>query len=186
MTKLILIRHGETDWNTEGRWQGQIDLPLNANGLEQAEQIANCLSESKICAIYSSDLNRAVETAKALEKVTGLPIHIDPRLREIHQGEWQGLLVEEIKERYAEAFQKRLENPCSVAPPGGETAKNVHKRVIKAINEIVKKHPGEKIAIISHGFAIAVAWVHFNKIPFELVWDFVPSNASIHEIKVEY
>ncbi|HSB66359.1 MAG TPA: histidine phosphatase family protein [Anaerolineales bacterium] len=184
MTKLILIRHGETDWNTEGRWQGQVDLPLNARGQGQAEQIASCLSDSEISAIYSSDLRRAVETAEALGKLTGLPVRTDPRLREIHQGKWQGLLVREIKECYAEAFQRRHENPLSVAPPGGETAQDVHERVIHAIEQILEEHPEETVAIVSHGFAIAVTLAHYKKVPFEKVWDLVPRNASIHTLEV--
>jgi len=179
MVKLILIRHGETDWNVEGRWQGQIDLPLNSKGKEQAEQIAKSLENTKIHAIYTSDLQRAVETANAIGRLQGLKVQSDPRLREIHQGEWQGLLVSEIKERYAEVFYKRHKNPLAMAPPGGETGHEVYQRITQAIQDIVQKHPNETVAIVSHGFAIAVMLIYLKGIAFERAWDFIPDNASI-------
>ena len=186
MTKLILIRHGATDWNTEGRWQGQIDLPLNATGRAQAEQIASSLSNARISAIYSSDLRRAVETAEALGRLTSLTVQTDPRLREIHQGEWQGLLVKEIKDRYADVFQRRRENPLSFASPGGETGHAVRERVVQVIDQIIHDHPEETVAIVTHGFTIAVIRAHYEHVPFEKVWDLVPNNACIHTLEVSY
>jgi broad specificity phosphatase PhoE len=88
MTCLLLIRHGETDWNIEGRWQGQADVPLNQRGRQQAIDIARSLCHSDIHAIYSSDLQRAWHTAQVLARLKKLPIQPDTRLREIHQGEW--------------------------------------------------------------------------------------------------
>jgi len=184
MTRFILIRHGETDWNTQGRWQGQIDLPLNSRGREQADQIARSLSNAGISLIYSSDLRRAVNTAKSLGKMLGLMVQTDPRLREIHQGEWQGLSVKEINERYAEAFQQRMNDPLGVAPPGGETAFDVRKRVVQVIEQILREHPEETVAIVSHGFAIAVILAHYRKIPFKKVWGLVPQNASIQTLEL--
>src|SRR4030067_2492051 len=104
VSRLILIRHGETDWNVDGRWQGQADVPLNARGIAQAEETAQSLSNVKFAAIYSSDLARARQTAEALSRIVGLPVQTDARLREIHQGAWQGLRVPEIEAQYAEAF----------------------------------------------------------------------------------
>jgi alpha-ribazole phosphatase len=184
MTKLILIRHGETDWNTQGRWQGQIDLPLNSHGREQANQIAQALSTAGISVIYSSDLSRAVDTAKSLGNLLGLMVQTDPRLREIHQGEWQGLSVIEINRRYAKAFQQRLSNPLGVAPPGGETAHDVRERVVQMMEQTLEKHPDDTVAIVSHGFTIAVILAHYNNIPFNKVWDLVPENASIQILEI--
>jgi broad specificity phosphatase PhoE len=184
MTKLYLIRHGETDWNNNGRWQGQIDLPLNLHGQEQADQIAQSLSDVGISAIYSSDLKRAVDTANPLGNILCLRVHTDPRLREIHQGEWQGLSVKEIQERYAKAFRKRLRDPLVVAPPGGETAYKVRQRVVQFIEQILEEHPEATIAIFSHGFTIAVMIVHYKNLPFSKVWDLVPKNASIQTLEI--
>lgn len=96
MTRLILVRHGETDWNVEGRYQGHSDVPLNARGRAQAARLAEALRGSDIRAIYSSDLARARETAEALAHATRLAVQHDPRLREIDQGDWEGMLFLEI------------------------------------------------------------------------------------------
>lgn len=186
MTRFFLIRHGETEWNTQGRWQGQIDLPLNPRGREQADQIAQSLSATPIHAIYSSDLMRAIDTAKSLADVFGLSIHTDVRLREIHQGEWQGLSIEQIQEHYASAFQERLNDPLGVAPPGGETAHDVRNRVVQFMEQALEKHPEETVAIVSHGFTIAVIMAHYKKILFDKVWDLVPKNASIQALEIQH
>lgn len=187
-TRLILIRHGETDWNIEGRWQGQIDVVLNARGREQVEEMAEELAHSPeadgLAVIYSSDLARARQTALALSRQTGLSLHLDKRLREIHQGEWQGLLVSEIQVRYADEFKKRKLNPLSVAPPGGETARQVQERVIQATEEILSNHRGETVAIVSHGFAIAVILAHYRRYPIDKVWDLIPGNGKWEIIEV--
>jgi len=178
MTRLILIRHGETDWNVEGRWQGQIDVPLNENGREDARETAHSLEEAGIQAIYSSDLKRASETAKALGEATGLEIRTDARLREIHQGEWQGLLVSEIQERYNQRFEQRLKNPWAVAPPGGETVVEVQQRVFQALDDILQKHPEDTVAIVAHGFVIALLRVRLERKPVEQVWDLIPRSGA--------
>ncbi len=179
MTTLILIRHGQTDWNIQERWQGQADVPLNATGIRQASEIARSLSGVNIDAIYASDLQRAQQTAQAVARMKGLPIRTDSRLREIHQGEWQGLHISEIEARYVREFQSRRENPLEVAPPGGETAFQVKERVVKALDEIIARHPGETVAVVSHGFAIAMMLVHYLEKPIEKVWELVPRNGAI-------
>lgn len=176
MTHLYLIRHGQTDWNVEGRWQGQSDVPLNKTGLAQAADMARSLQNDGLDAIYSSDLSRAADTAAALAQRTGLSVQYDPRLREIHQGEWQGLLVGDIRTRYGDAFQKRMLDPLNVAPPGGETVRQVKERVVAAVEEILSRHPDERVAIVSHGFSLAVIQVHYQKLPMEKVWEMIPAN----------
>jgi broad specificity phosphatase PhoE len=184
MTKLILIRHGETDWNVQGRWQGQADVPLNVHGRQQAMQIAKTLVSENISAIYSSDLGRAIETAEALARLKGLSVHIDRRLREIHQGDWQGLLITEIKARYARLFDERMKNPFEIAPPGGETVSQLKERILLAINEIIQKYPQETVAVVSHGFALALLRTHFNQLPIEEVWALLPDPAQWTAIEV--
>jgi broad specificity phosphatase PhoE len=184
MTRLFFIRHGETDWNVECRWQGQADVPLNAKGLEQAAQIAQGLRSHDLDAIYSSDLTRARQTAEILASAAGLPVFVDARLREIHLGEWEGLLVSEIDERFAKEFQRRYLHPLSVTPPGGETTRQVQERMISAIQEILASHPGEKVAVVSHGFAIAVTLASLQGIPIEKVRGLVPVNGEVQELEV--
>jgi broad specificity phosphatase PhoE len=184
MTHLYLIRHGQTDWNLEGRWQGQSDVPLNKTGRKQAEQIATSLINAELDAIYSSDLIRAADTAAALAHKTGLDIHYDKRLREIHQGDWQGLLVGDIQARYGDAFQRRKLDPLNVAPPGGETVRQVQNRVTAAVEDILAKHPDGRVAIVSHGFSLAVIQVHYLILPMEKVWEMIPENDEWRELVI--
>ncbi len=185
MTTLILIRHGETDWNIEGRYTGQSDIPLNARGLQQADTLVSNECVDKIDAIYSSDLQRASETAMRLRAARAVPLHLDARLREIHQGEWEGLHFDEIRTRYRQAWEERKNAPLQVAPPGGETVEEVRQRVLEAIRDIIKHHPKETVAIVSHGLALAIIQVEAKGLPIETVWDHIPANANPKSLEVE-
>lgn len=176
MTRLILIRHGQTDWNAEGRWEGQTDVPLNSRGLEQAQRIASELAETGIQAIYASDLQRVQQTVEPLARLTGLPVQVDPRLREIHQGDWQGLLVTEIVDRYGELFHRRNADPSAVAPPGGETLEQVQQRAYTVLDEILVRHPHDTVAIVAHGFVIALLRLRLEGRPVGDVWELVPKS----------
>jgi alpha-ribazole phosphatase len=185
MTTLILIRHGETNWNIEDRYTGQSDIPLNARGLQQAETLASNECVEKIDLIYSSDLQRASETAKRLQAGRAVPLYLDARLREIHQGEWEGLHFDEIHARYRQAWEQRKNAPLQVAPPGGETVGEVRQRVLAAIRDIIKSHPKETVAIVSHGLALAIIQVEVRGLPIETVWDHIPDNAKPKSLEVE-
>jgi len=185
MTSLYLIRHGQTDWNIEQRWQGQSDIPLNATGPQQAARVAAELVTVNFSAIYSSDLIRAYETALALSRINRLPIQREPRLREIHQGEWQGLREIDIQSRYGNAFQERKQQPLHIAPPGGETVVQVRDRVVSAVNDICIMHPDERVALVSHGFALALIQVHFSQMPIETAWQIIPANAEWRELEID-
>lgn len=185
MTTLILIRHGETDWNNEGRYTGQSDVPLNARGLEQAGSLAKQLQGRKIDVIYSSDLRRAHQTAEALAESSGTRILIDPRLREIHQGEWEGMLFKDIRASYSQAWEQRARDPLLVAPPGGETVGQVRTRVLEALREILQQHPDGHLAIVSHGLVLALIKVHIAGLPIETVWDHIPNNAEPETMVME-
>lgn len=184
MTRLYLIRHGETDWNRQGRWQGQADVPLNDCGRQQARQVAEKLAEVSFDAIYTSDLIRASEVARIIARAKGdrIPIVLEPRLREIHQGEWQGLLVQEIQSRYAEAFRQQRVDPSMVAAPGGETALQVRQRALQAVRDLLAAYPHGNVALVSHGFTIAVLLTYFYRLPMEKVWELVPENGAIIEM----
>jgi broad specificity phosphatase PhoE len=185
MTRLVLVRHGETDWNAEGRYQGQSNVPLNANGLAQAEALARRLSGERFDAIYTSDLARATQTAEALAAVTGAPIFREPRLREIDQGEWEGMLLAEIEARYAEEFARRRLDPLGMHPPGGETVGQVRERVLDVVREIHKTYPSGTVAVVSHGLAIALVKVHLAGLPVQSVWDHIPPNVSAESLDLE-
>lgn len=150
MTRLIVWRHGNTDWNAANRVQGQLDVPLNDLGREQAAAAAPLLAALRPDALVASDLRRAVETAEALAALTGLPIRTDVRLRERYYGLWQGLTMAEIRERYpAEHARWRVGEPdpgCEV-----ESLDDLGKRVGAALQDAADAVPGGTIVVATHG-----------------------------------
>lgn len=178
MTHLCLVRHGQTDWNLEGRYQGQSDVPLNQKGLEQARSLAERLKGETFYAIFSSDLTRARQTAEPIANLLGLPIQLEPGLREINQGQWEGVLVEDIKARYAEIWSKRTEDPANVRPPGGETVREVATRVYAALDNIARRFPNGQVLIVSHGLSIATAICRDKGIPVGQAYTVIPDNVQ--------
>jgi broad specificity phosphatase PhoE len=155
VTNIYLIRHGVTDYNQEGRWQGQISVPLNELGREQARLLANRLACEPIVAVYSSDLSRASETAEILAAALRVPLCIDRRLREVSVGAWEGLLSEEVRERFPEGYQSWT--TLREGRPGGPTGEEFHEaqgRMVEALDTIAARHPGQTVAVVSHGFVI--------------------------------
>jgi broad specificity phosphatase PhoE len=178
MTSLCLVRHGQTKWNLEGRYQGQSDTPLNENGRIQARLLAQKLRDFSFEALYTSDLQRTRETAAIIGKALDVPVTLEPRLREINQGEWEGQLVEDIRERYAKLWQQRTIDPAGLRPPGGETVAEVAARVYAALDDIARQHPGVSVIIVSHGISIATAICRVRAIPVGQAYTVIPSNAD--------
>ena len=147
MTTLILARHGETDWNRDGRFQGHADPPLNDRGREQAGSLADALADERIDAIYSSDLLRAHETALVVAERRGLDVVVDPDLRERDVGEWSGLTLPEIEERFPEEIRRFREEGLSV----GESHEALSLRVVAAAQRIAAAHPGGHVLVVTHG-----------------------------------
>lgn len=185
MTTLYLVRHGQTAWNVEGRYQGQLDPPLNALGREQARRAAAELAPIGFDAIYSSDLARARQTAEALAALTGLPVRLEPRLREIDQGEWQGILIDEIRARWPEELAGWERDPWKYHPPGGERVDQVRDRVFAAIDEIVARHPDETVAVFTHKLPIALLKVRYQGHPAANLWSLLPPNCGWEIFEVE-
>lgn len=178
MSRLILIRHGETDWNVTGRWQGQADVPLNGCGREQAERLARDLAGQDIAAIYSSDLSRARDTAAPLAHLLGLTIIVDGRLREVNLGAWEGMLSEDIASQYPQELSARRRNPLHARAPQGESVMEVIARIIEAVKEITARHPNETVAIVSHGVALAAVICQAEAIPLAQIYTHIPENAK--------
>ena len=143
MTTILLARHGETDWNAEGRVQGHTDRPLNEAGIEQAQELAEELADERIDAVYASDLARALDTARAVAEPRGLSVTPLIGLRERNFGTWEGLLDEEILERFPEA---------QTGPWGDdETPEQLEERVFEALFQIAASHQGGQVLVVSHG-----------------------------------
>ncbi len=157
-TILLLVRHGETDANVAGTWQGATDHPLNARGQAQAQALARHLAahHPDIRAIYTSPLRRARQTAEAVVQSLGeVPLFEHAGLAEYNLGAWEGLTYEEL--RYEKRLWDRMAQDPHWAPPGGESAYQFASRVLTAFREIAAKHPGQIILVVSHGGAIATA-----------------------------
>ncbi|GAB4455272.1 MAG: alpha-ribazole phosphatase [Anaerolineales bacterium] len=178
MTQFCLVRHGQTDWNLEGRYQGQSDVPLNEKGRAQAKALAEQLKGQTFAAIFSSDLMRARDTAEVIANQLGLPVQIEPRLREINQGEWEGVLAADIKARYAEIWSQRTMDPANVRPPGGETVSEVAERVYAALDDIARRYPRENVLVVSHGLSIATAICRVRGIPVGQAYTVIPDNVQ--------
>jgi len=139
---LLLVRHGETDWNREGRVQGHSDVALNDTGRAQARKLAETLAREQIDAVYSSDLRRARDTAAGVASALGLDVQAVPELREKHFGTWEGLTREEIVARY----------PDGLAEPwgDGESRDEMTARVLEALRDIAARHDGQTVLVVSH------------------------------------
>ncbi len=153
--RVYLIRHGQTDWNATGRWQGTLPVPLNAIGYQQAAELAAHYKDTLISAIYASDLPRAFETAQALADARGLTVVTDARLREVDLGALQGLTRDSIMAQYPQDWEEMHVNFFDWRPPGrGETRREVQARMMAAFHDITAQHPDQEIALVSHGLAI--------------------------------
>jgi len=150
-THFIVVRHGETEWNVQGKWMGQLDSPLTPTGLEQARLLACRLQHVPFDAIYSSDLGRAVETATVIAKKKSLQITLDVRLRERHLGVLQGLTVPEMRERHVQARTEYERLEYDYVIPQGESARQRVERAMACLEDVKLKHPGGSVLIVTHG-----------------------------------
>jgi len=151
MTHVILVRHGQTDWNRNRIFRGQADVPLNEAGREEARKLGAALKDVEIVAAYSSPLCRATETARLiLSAHPSLQVKVHPNLTDIHYGAWQGLSLSEVKRCYADLYRSWCEEPHRVQMPGGERLDQVRARAIRALDEICAAHPDRTVLIVAH------------------------------------
>ena len=155
--RLVFIRHGSSTWNDERRIQGQLDPPLSENGREQAKRLAERLRGSAVEALYSSDLQRARETAEAVGECVGRAPEVWPELREVALGEWEGLQREEIVARYPEEWSRWASQPSWDIVPGGEGTAAFEARVGAAIDRLAERHRTGRVLVVTHGGVIQVA-----------------------------
>lgn len=167
---LLLARHGETDWNREGRMQGHADPPLNARGREQARDLAARLAGFRLDAIYSSDLRRALETAQIVAEALGLRVTPDPGLREIDVGSWEGLTRAEIEERF----------PGAHAPEDGEPREAFRARVVAAVERIAHAHPDGEVLVVAHGGLVRALQRHVLGEPLPVL-----ENCGLYRVRYE-
>ena len=162
-TTILLIRHGQTDWNQARRAQGHIDIPMNEAGRWQSQRLAQRLVGWPVDAIYSSDLRRASETAAILGRPLNLTPILDAAFRERNGGIFQGLTGEELAQRHPEAFQAFLEHGRT--PPGGESNLDLARRAVPALERLVTAHQGQMIALVTHGGTLRVLIAYVMGLP---------------------
>jgi len=164
--KLFLIRHGQTRWNEEGRYQGDHDIELNQVGIKQAKLAAKYLSRVEFANIYSSPLKRTLFTAEKIRGRRDLDIEVRDDLKEMSFGEWEGLKFHEINEKYHKDYQNWLEDPYNNRPTGGENFKETTERTTTEINRIVSENiDGTSVAVVAHGGVILSLLVYWLQIP---------------------
>lgn len=180
MTSIIIVRHGQTEWNMLGKWQGSADIPLDTRGLEQAELLGERLKYWRIDVIYSSHLQRAVQTADAIAKHHDLAVQIEPAWRERHAGDCEGMTRAEIIEKYTDMV--RIGN---FQAPNGETHDQLTARIIPAFEQLQTQHAGESILLVSHGGTIAALIAHILGMPHQESWRFTAGyNTGLSRIEL--
>ena len=187
--KIILIRHGETAWNAERRLQGHLDIPLNAEGERQARLLAGALAAEPLDLIVSSDLQRARQTAQAVATLRGMPLQIEPGLRERCYGGFEGLLYSEIEQRFPAEFAAwQARDVDAILPTGkncGESFRQFYARATTAILGLAQAHAGQTIAMVAHGGVLECAYRMALDLPLETPRDFKVFNASINRFHLE-
>jgi len=179
-TQVIIVRHGETLWNFKGIRQGHLDSPLTESGVAQASALGERLKRERFSALYSSDLGRAVETARRIAVLTGHEIFTDPRLRERHLGIFQGLTADEMKQKYPEEYQLNRSRSPNYVIPGGESIVQQVTRNIAYLTEVAEKHPSETIVVVTHGGVLSGLFRHTFSIPFAAPRRFEFVNAGLN------
>ncbi len=182
VTRVLLARHGETTWNAEGRLQGQSDAPLSDVGRAHTRLLAAHLRPETLSAIYTSDLSRAVETARTVAATHGLDPCPVVAFREVSYGAWEGLTQAEVRERYPD--EHRLWNEDSVAhrPPGGERLETVRDRTLAGLAGLLDRHQGETLLVVSHGAAIRCLLAGLLDVPLRAMRSLVLRNASLSRV----
>jgi probable phosphoglycerate mutase len=152
--RLLLIRHGETEWSRARRFAGARDVPLTGHGRRQCEAVAQALAPTRVAAVYASPLERARVSAEIIARPHGLPVRLEPALREMGFGAWEGLTAEEAAARFPAAMTTWRSAPHLAAPPGGESLAEVAARVTAAREALTHAHRGETVTIVAHAIVI--------------------------------
>jgi broad specificity phosphatase PhoE len=150
LTRLIVVRHGRTEWNRVERFRGRADIKLDEIGIKQAEAAAAWIADWQVSAVYSSPLRRALATAEILACPFGLEVKLLPAIIDIDYGEWQGLSPEEAAAKDGGLYSKWMESPREVKFPGGESLTAVRERAASAVNGLISQHPKETVVLVSH------------------------------------
>jgi 2,3-bisphosphoglycerate-dependent phosphoglycerate mutase len=170
VTTIVMVRHGETDWNRDRRFQGHADIPLNKAGLDQVRELGERLAGESFSIVYTSPLRRASETASLLAARLGVEVRPSAALKEVDVGAWSGLTVHEVEDRFPEGFARWVEWRCA-GWSDGETYEQLGRRVVSGLREIAEKHEGERVLAVTHGGPIRSAAAAALRMPLHEVRD---------------
>ena len=185
MTEIIIIRHGETEWNKTGRFQGHSDVPLSAEGRAQAAALGKNLVVDHVDAIYASDLTRAMETAAPLAQRFGLEVISDPLLRELNFGSWEGRNFNDVNAENPDAMKTFYNDPERVNIPDIEPFPEFQRRVAGRVREIVAQERGKRIVIVSHGASIRILFADILSMPIRSIWHVSQLNTAVNKVRFE-
>ncbi len=185
MTEILLVRHGQTDWNYAGRIQGTTDIPLNPDGMRQSQALAESLTGQRIEAVFSSDLLRALQTAQIVCERLAVPLIRDSHLREVNHGEWEGMLISVVRSKHAEAYAAFRGDMPGARAPGGETMREALERMEAALDKAADRFPRGRIMIVSHGLTLALVRCRVNRMPLSLSHLYGLENCKVVSIQWE-
>jgi alpha-ribazole phosphatase len=182
--RLIVVRHGETDWNAAKRFQGQADIPLNLTGQRQAAAVARVLRRDTVQAIIASNLLRAQQTAQLIAASLQLTVDPDSRWREMAFGDWEGLTYDILQHRHPKSLAAWQDDPLQVAPPNGETLTHVANRVRAAWHDLRATYADQTAVLVAHGGPLRILICLALGLPPEAYWQFAVDPASLSELSV--
>ena len=181
--RLLLLRHGETAWNRERRYQGWTDTPLSPEGLVQAEAAARELKEHTFAAVYSSPLRRALDTAVAIAAPHGLEVATDAAFKELGHGEWEGLTLDEARARDGALHDGWAKTPHLVSPPGGESLAKARERVLAGLDRLRAGHADDTVCLVTHGVTVRILILEALGLPLERIWSLHSAPTGISELE---
>jgi broad specificity phosphatase PhoE len=184
MTRLLLVRHGQSEWNAAGRIQGQIDIQLDELGLQQAQRIAERLATESVAAIYSSPLLRAKATAEAIADRFNVPVRLDPRLMEYDFGVISGSTWKDVEANHPELASRWLEDPWAVPVTGSEGRVNFAARVMAAVQDIMAQYPTEQVVVVAHGGTFGIYLAAMLELDLNRRHPFHFGNTSLSLVEV--
>jgi len=181
---IILVRHGQTEWNRVERFRGQFDIPLNSAGIEQAEKTAHQIVRRwRPAAVYSSPLSRALQTAERIAAACGLTLQPEIGLTDIDYGDWQGLTLDAVKEKWPKLVKKWFRNPGSVQIPGGENLTTVQRRALTTLCELAERHDQQEIVLLSHTVVIRAILLGMLRADLDGLWQIGQEPCAINLIE---
>jgi probable phosphoglycerate mutase len=179
MTAVFVLRHPQTTWNAESRYQGRLEAPVSSEGQLQSRLVARAFAAGELAAVFSSPLTRAVYLGRELAQATDTPLILDARLTEIAMGPWEGLYLDQIKQRYPEMYDAWYSRPDLVRFPGGESLTDVYCRAASAMNEMYRRFTGGSVAIVTHSAVVQVLVASAIGLDFRYVHRLPVHNASV-------